>query len=211
MAEPTREPNLSVDNPFIKVTAGVDSLYCRIGPAVDALVSQYGGRLQELSRLGNMFYVANQAAVTTTIAAATTYTGLCISNPAGGAYNLVIHSAGFKLSAAPAGCRPGGGGGESGRPWWRPGWQGRRRCRHHGRTAGRPNRQRPRRDHHRPARPPPSSPAPIPCTPVWHSRRISPGISHMDSLSLPNIPSALFYKHLRLLSAPLFAHRPGKR
>jgi len=95
--------NLAVDNPFVKTTAGVDSLFSRIGPAVDLMVSQYGGRLQETSRLGNMFYVANQAAVTTTIAAATTYTGLCISNPAGGAYNLVIHAAGFKLSAAPAG------------------------------------------------------------------------------------------------------------
>lgn len=95
--------NLPVDNPFIKTGAGVDSLFSRIGPAVDLMVSQYGGRLQETSRLGNMFYAANQAAVTTTVAAATTYTGLCISNPAGGAYNLVIHAAGFKLSVAPAG------------------------------------------------------------------------------------------------------------
>ena len=32
-----------------------------------------------------------------------------------------------------------------------------------------------------------------------------------ECLFLPDIPSALFYKHLRLLSAPLCAHRPGKR
>jgi len=32
-----------------------------------------------------------------------------------------------------------------------------------------------------------------------------------ERLFLPNTPSALFYKHLRLLSAMLFMRRPGKR
>jgi hypothetical protein len=81
------------------IDAGSDE---RIDPQNALLVSPMGGELQELSRIGNLFYAANQAAVTTTIALATTYTGLCVSNPINNGKNLCIRAASFKFSVAQA-------------------------------------------------------------------------------------------------------------
>lgn len=49
------------------------------------------GPYYEQSYRGNIFRIANQAAVTTTAALATTWTGLAISNPAGSGVNAVIN------------------------------------------------------------------------------------------------------------------------
>ena len=66
------------------------------------LVSQRHGSMQEAAQRGAMFHSASQAATTSTIALATTYTGLCLSNPAGNSKNLVPRQVGVGLSVAPA-------------------------------------------------------------------------------------------------------------
>jgi hypothetical protein len=52
----------------------------RQGRTGEAIVSQLNGAYYERAGRGGIFTVANQAAVTTTIALATTYTGLCLTN-----------------------------------------------------------------------------------------------------------------------------------
>jgi hypothetical protein len=51
----------------------------------------------------SQFYAANQTATATSVALATTYTGLCVSNPAASKKNLVITKVGLALTVAPAG------------------------------------------------------------------------------------------------------------
>lgn len=66
------------------------------------IIGQNHGRYYESTRRGNRYYAGNQAAVTTTVALATTYTGLCISNPAGSVVNLSIDWVSFAVTVAPA-------------------------------------------------------------------------------------------------------------
>ncbi len=61
----------------------------------------FGGKYADASRRGNLFMAASTAAVTTTVALATTYTGLAISNPAGSGKVLSIRGFRFALSVAP--------------------------------------------------------------------------------------------------------------
>lgn len=51
---------------------------------------------------GNVFWASNQTAATWSVALATTYTGLVVSNPARSKVDLVMLAAGFALSVAPA-------------------------------------------------------------------------------------------------------------
>ena len=74
----------------------------RQGRGGEMIVSQLNGPYYERASRGGIFTVANQGAVTTTVALATTYTGLCISNDEGSNVNLVLLRAGFGLSVAPA-------------------------------------------------------------------------------------------------------------
>ena len=64
------------------------------------------GRYYETNCRQALFWAANTAATTTSVALATTYTGLCISNPAGNTKNLVLLKVGFALAAAPAAIAP---------------------------------------------------------------------------------------------------------
>ena len=57
----------------------------------EVMVSELHGRYYEQTYRGNMFSVANQAAVTTTAGLATTFTGLAIGNPVGSGVNLVLN------------------------------------------------------------------------------------------------------------------------
>lgn len=59
---------------------------------------------QELAYRGLVFQAANQGpgGTTTTVALATTYTGLCISNPASSGRNLVMLQCGVAVVGAPA-------------------------------------------------------------------------------------------------------------
>jgi hypothetical protein len=62
----------------------------RGGKTGEAMLSQLHGRYYEQCYRGNVFSVANQAAVTTTASLQTTFTGLSVANPAGSAKNLVM-------------------------------------------------------------------------------------------------------------------------
>lgn len=66
------------------------------------LASGLHGKYAEQSRRGNLFIAANVAAQAVSVALTTTYTGLCISNPAGSGKNLSILGFGYALSVAPA-------------------------------------------------------------------------------------------------------------
>ncbi len=56
----------------------------------DLQVSQLHGRGYEMALRRASFHAANQAGVTTTVGLATTYTGLCLSNPNGSGKNLEV-------------------------------------------------------------------------------------------------------------------------
>lgn len=62
------------------------------------------GDYQELATRGKLFQAGNQGpgGTTTTVGLATTYTGLCISNPAGSTVNLVMLQFGIAVVGAPA-------------------------------------------------------------------------------------------------------------
>ncbi len=77
----------------------------RAGNLADLIVSQLQPRYYEQTYRGNHFVIANQAAVTTTAALATTYTGLVLGNPATSTVNVVIDKfccAQFAVGAAGA-------------------------------------------------------------------------------------------------------------
>lgn len=66
------------------------------------LVSDAHGRYAEASRRGTLFIAHNTAALALSVALATTYTGLCISNPLLSKVNLELVGAAFALTVAPA-------------------------------------------------------------------------------------------------------------
>ena len=66
------------------------------------IVLSKAGKYKSAALAGRLFSVANQAAVATTAALATTWTGLGVCNPAGSGKNLIIHEFGFSLSLAAA-------------------------------------------------------------------------------------------------------------
>jgi hypothetical protein len=74
----------------------------RQGQLGDIIVNELHGRYYETAYRQNVFYAANQAATAWSVALATTYTGICLSNPAGNTKNLIPTKIGFALSAAPA-------------------------------------------------------------------------------------------------------------
>lgn len=77
----------------------------RMGRQGDTVVSQLQGRLFESASRGTLFGVCNQAAVTTTAALATTFTGLAIANPSTSGKLLVLRRfqcAQFAVGAAAA-------------------------------------------------------------------------------------------------------------
>ena len=78
----------------------------RIGPQNDSIASLLHGEMTEVARTKRMFHAASQAATTTTIALATTYTGLCLSNPASNTKDLIPRILSVALSVAPAGIAP---------------------------------------------------------------------------------------------------------
>lgn len=74
------------------------------GKQLDLLNSELHGRKYTQSYLGNRFGGANSSAagVTTSAGLATTYLGLCLSNPAGNTKNLVIGKVSAQFIVAPA-------------------------------------------------------------------------------------------------------------
>lgn len=61
------------------------------------------GQVATPAKAGSVFRGANQTSATFSIALATTYTGLCLSNPATSTVNLAIRKAGCVISSAPSG------------------------------------------------------------------------------------------------------------
>lgn len=83
-----------------------DAVRTRQGKALDLIVSNLQPRLFEHCSRQRLFYAANQAAQAVTVALATTYTGLCLSNPIQSNVCLVPVQVGISLSVAPAAIAP---------------------------------------------------------------------------------------------------------
>lgn len=83
-----------------------DALMTRQGKALDLLISNLQPRHFEHCSRQRLFYAANQAAQAVTVALATTYTGLCLSNPIQSNVVLVPVQVGIALSVAPAAIAP---------------------------------------------------------------------------------------------------------
>jgi hypothetical protein len=74
----TKSADGTINNPF------------RQGNQNQMIVDELHGDCYEVALRGKLYSVANQAAVTTTAALATTWTGLAISNPANSGINLIV-------------------------------------------------------------------------------------------------------------------------
>lgn len=72
------------------------------GKQFDGLVSQLHGEKYTAAYNGALFSGANPSGVTTSAALATTYVGLCLSNPAGSGKNLAVRRVAGALIVAPA-------------------------------------------------------------------------------------------------------------
>ena len=68
---------------------GIVTSLKRVGNQNDRIVSQLHGKMYEQTLRLNTFFAANQGAKAISVALTTTYTGLCLSNPAGNTKNLV--------------------------------------------------------------------------------------------------------------------------
>lgn len=74
----------------------------RGGRMGEGIVQLLHGKYYEQTVRGNVFSASNVAAQAVSVALATTYTGLCISNPLGNTKNLAILGCQYALTAAPA-------------------------------------------------------------------------------------------------------------
>ena len=83
-----------------QVPVGLDGVVTRITPTNAALTAHLHGRFYEMSRMGNLFYVANQAATATSISVSTTHTGLALYNPVGNNKDIVLEAVGFATNLA---------------------------------------------------------------------------------------------------------------
>lgn len=69
----------------------------------DLTFQSAGADYQEVALRGFVYSATNQAAQAISVALATTYTGLCLSNPVNSKYNLVLLGCNIALSVAPVG------------------------------------------------------------------------------------------------------------
>lgn len=65
-----------------------------------SLIINASGKYTDAALEGRLFSAANQAAVATTAALATTWTGLALCNPTGSGKNLIVHEFGWAMSVA---------------------------------------------------------------------------------------------------------------
>lgn len=86
----------------IASTADGVQVALRAGKLGDQIVSELHGRYYESAYRRAQFIAANQTGVATTVGLATTYTGLCLSNPVGSSVNLVIGKVGIAFPVAVA-------------------------------------------------------------------------------------------------------------
>jgi hypothetical protein len=78
----------------------VQALQC--GYQKDLLTSDYHARKYSRAYGQNLFTAANQAGATLSAGLATTYVGLCVSNPAGSGKNLALMNVSGLIDVAPA-------------------------------------------------------------------------------------------------------------
>lgn len=74
----------------------------RLGSLGDLIMSELHGRYFETTYRRAGYVAANTAGVTTTVGTATTYVGLCLSNPTTSTFNLVVNKVGFAFLVANA-------------------------------------------------------------------------------------------------------------
>jgi hypothetical protein len=86
----------------LKIPDGVDAGFERVTPSNTVLSTSMHGRFYELCRTNNLFWAGNMAgaAHAYSVALTATYTGVCISNPAGNNKDLVIEAFGFAAGLA---------------------------------------------------------------------------------------------------------------
>jgi hypothetical protein len=95
-------------NPFLvlmgrmKTATANNPSAAAFGQQSDMFVSQLHGSKYSQAARGNIFFGANQSGVTTSVALATTYVGLCLSNPAGNTNNLVVRKVNAIFAVAQA-------------------------------------------------------------------------------------------------------------
>lgn len=87
--------------PIASTSDGVQ-VALRAGKLGDQIVSQLHPRYYEASYRRARFNAANQTGVATTVGLATTYTGLCLSNPVGSSVNIAIGKVGIAFPVAVA-------------------------------------------------------------------------------------------------------------
>lgn len=82
----------------LKQTDGSKTDLERIGQQLDRIVSQLHGQMYEQALRLNMFFAANQAEQAVSVDLTATYTGFCLSNPAGNTKNLVPRQVSFGIN-----------------------------------------------------------------------------------------------------------------
>ncbi len=70
----------------------------RLDRQASLVVTTSHGKYSEAAIRGNLFLASTQAAQATSVALATTYTGLCLSNPAGSPVNIVLLQVGAVIT-----------------------------------------------------------------------------------------------------------------
>ena len=83
------------------VTGGIGPL--RLDERGALIVNNGGGRYYEAVKRGNVYIAANQTGCVWTVGLATTYTGLCLTNPLGSGKNLSILGVSHQEVVAPTG------------------------------------------------------------------------------------------------------------
>ena len=68
----------------------------------DWILAQGSAPYQEMALRAFLYSASNTAAQAVSVALATTYTGLCLSNPINSGYNLVLLGCNYSLTVAPA-------------------------------------------------------------------------------------------------------------
>lgn len=96
---------MTIDNiqaGFQNLSQGSTPKVLNVSRQGDLAIQQGGADYQEAALRGTLFNASNTAAQAVSVALATTYTGLCLSNPPNSKFNLVLLGCNYALSVAPA-------------------------------------------------------------------------------------------------------------
>ncbi len=79
---------------------GSSNIDVRLGNMQDVIMSELHGRYYENAYRRNLYSGGNTTGMVTTVGTAAINTGLCLTNPIGNTFNLVLLKAGFALTVA---------------------------------------------------------------------------------------------------------------